>query len=416
VNGFASPTLDAMLLRRPGPAAVAAAAVLCAVCALLPASAGASDGKAKAATASVPAGFVGMNINAPVYPGSANLATQLDTMVADGVQSVRIVFDWSYAQPYKSWSSVPADETSQFTNVGGIPTRFGQYDDLLALAAARHITVFPTVAYAPGWDATNAPTGLLPIPKKDAPFAAFCAALARRYGSHGTFWKTTSPAEPIRMWEIWNEPNLSYYWSKQPFENTYVPLLHAAYDAIKGVDRSSKVMVGGLTNTSWNALKLMYKVPGAGRWFDGVALHPYTEDPSGVITIMQYVRAVLKAHGGSKKTLVADEISWPSSQGVGSNPSHLDIGTTEAGQAKDVTAALALLGKNRRALNLVGFDYYTWGSIDDKGGNIFDFAGLYQFNHNGSVKAKPAAAAYRTAALKLEGCRKKGSVATDCVR
>lgn len=325
----------------------------------------------------MPAGFVGVNINGPVFPGSANLATQLDTMVADGVQTVPVVFDWSYAQPYKNWSSVPAGETSQFTNVDGIPTRFGEYDQLMVLAAARHLTVFPTVAYAPGWDATSAPTGLLPVPKKDVPYAAFCAALARRYGPGGALWKLISPADPIHMWEIWNDPNLSY--------------------------------------DSWNALRLLYRVPGAGRWFDGVALHPYTKYPAGVITIMQYVRAVLKAHGGSNKTLVADEISWPSSQGVGSNPSHLDIATTEAGQATDIAAALPLLEKNRKALNLVGFDYYTWASIDDKGGNIFDFAGLYQIGSNGNTTAKPAAAAFRKAALKLEGCRSKGVVATDCI-
>jgi hypothetical protein len=398
--------------RRPGPTA-AAAAVLCAVCLLLPGSAGAS--KARAASASVPAGFVGVNINAPVFPGSPDLATQLDTMVADGVQTVRVVFDWSYAQPYKNWSSVPAGETSQFTNVKGIPTRFGEYDQLMVLAAARHLTVFPTVAYAPGWDATSAPNGLLPIPKKDAPYAAFCAALARRYGPGGELWELISPADPIHMWEIWNEPNLSYYWSKQPFEDTYVPLLHAAYDAIKAVSSSTQVMVGGLTNNSWNALRLLYRVPGAGRWFDGVALHPYTKYPAGVITIMQNVRAVLKAHDGSNKTLVADEISWPSSQGVGSNPSHLDIGTTEAGQAADIAAVLPLLEKNRKALKLVGFNYYTWASIDDKGGNIFDFAGLYQIGSDGNTTAKPAAAAFRKAALKLEGCRSKGPLATDCI-
>jgi hypothetical protein len=274
--------------------------------------------------------------------------------------------------------------------------------------------VFPTIMYAPNWDAAPGPNYELTRPKNDAPYAAFCAALVRRYGPHGTFWKTHSPAMPIRMWEVWNEPNLSYYWSKQPFARSYVALLHAAHDAIKAVDPASQVILGALTNASWNALKLIYRVPGAGRWFDGVALHPYTKYPSGVITILEYVRHVLDNHGGAGKSLVADEISWPSSMDKGEDPSHLDIVTTQAGQAKDVAAILPLLAKDRKSLNLVGFAYYTWAGADDPGGNLFDFAGLYHYGGGGRFTAKPAAAAFRKGALAIEHCRRAGATATTC--
>jgi hypothetical protein len=391
---------------RSRPAALAAA-FMCAVCAILPASVSAS-------TPAVPAGFVGMNVNSPLFPvDGVNLAGQLNTMVSSGVQTIRVVFNWAAAQPYANWSAVPSADRSQFTNVGGVPTSFGQFDQLVALAAARGLRVFPTVMYTPGWDAAAGPAGDLVIPRKDAPYAAFCAALVRRYGPNGTFWKTHTPAVPIRMWEIWNEPNLAYYWPQQPFEHSYVALLHAAHDAIKGVDSSAQVMIGGLTNASWNAMSLIYRVHGAGKWFDGVALHPYTKYPAGVITILQYVRQVLKAHGGAGKSLIADEISWPSAAGEGSNPSHLDIVTTEAGQAKNVAAMLPLLAQNRRSLNLVGFAYYTWAGPDDPGGNIFDFAGLYHYAA-GKFTAKPAAAAFRRAALAMEHCRRAGRTAAVC--
>jgi hypothetical protein len=395
-----------MSLARARPAALAAAFV-CAVCAMVPGSA--------AAKSAVPAGFVGVNVNSPLFPAvGVNLPGQLDTMVGSGVQTIRVVFDWSYAQPYRTWSAVPAGQRSQFTSVGGVPTRFAQFDQLVALAAARGLRVFPTIMLTPAWDAAPGAGTNLAIPEKDGPYAAFCAALVRRYGPHGTFWSTHSPAVPIRMWEIWNEPNLAFYWPRQPFEHSYVPLLHAAHDAIKAVDSSAQVMIGGLTNASWNALKLIYRVRGAGKWFDGVALHPYTKYPAGVITILGLVRQVLEKHGGAAKSMVADEISWPSSQGVASNPSGLDIGTTEAGEAKNVAAILPLLATNRRSLNLVGFDYYTWASIDDPGGNLFDFAGLYHYAGHGRFSAKPAAAAFRKAALGIEHCRRAGRTAAVC--
>jgi hypothetical protein len=393
-----------MSLVRPRPAALAAA-FICAVCIAVPASAGANRHKTKASASgsAVPAGFVGMNINSPLFPvDGVDQSAQLQTMVSSGVQTIRVVFNWAYAQPYSSDSKVPSADSSEFTDVGGVPTRFAQFDQVVGAAAALGLRVFPTIMYAPSWDAGSGPSYELTRPKKDAPYAAFCAALVRRYGPHGTFWKTHTPAVPIRMWEIWNEPNLSYYWSKQPFAQSYVALLHAAHDAIKAVDPGSQVMVGALTNASWNALRLIYRVPKAGRWFDGVALHPYTKDPSGVITILGLVRKVLEHRGGAGKSLVADEISWPSSQGEGKNPSHLDIATTEAGQAKDVAKVLPLLAKDRKALKLVGFDYYTWASHDDPGGNLFDFAGLYHYDGNGTFTAKPAAAAFRKAALAIE--------------
>jgi polysaccharide biosynthesis protein PslG len=381
---------------------------MCAVCGAPPASAAASP-------PSVPAGFVGMNVDSPLFPDEGvNLPAQLGTMVSSGVQTVRVVFSWAYAQPYPNWSSVPSADRSQFTNVGGVPTRFGQFDQLVAAAAKVGLRVFPTVMYSPPWDARPAPSYDLQVPQTDGPYAKFCAALVRRYGPHGTFWKTNKPAVPIHMWEIWNEPDLSYYWPEQPFPNSYAALLHAADDAIKAADRSAQVMVGALTDTSWDGLKALYGVRGVGKWFDGVALHPYTKYPAGVITILQFVRKVLKAHGGAGKSLVADEVSWPSSAGKGSDPSHLDIGTTEAGQAKNVATLLPLLAKNRRALNLVGFDWFTWAGADDPGGNLFDFSGLYHYAGSGQFTAKPATSAFRKAALAIEHCRRVSAIASVC--
>ncbi len=365
----------------------------------------------------VPQGFVGADVDGPLYPVTASgvdLPSQLDAMVASGVQNIRVVFDWSWAQPYQRSSQVPAAQKSQFTNVGGIPTRFAQIDQIVGLAAQRGLTVLPTVIFAPNWDATSHPKDAISIPQRSGPYGTFVGALVRRYGPKGSFWASHRPKVAVRMWEIWNEPNIFRFWFKQPFQSAYVALLRAAHNAIKRVDPGAKVVLAGMPNFSWTQLARIYKIKGARALFDVVAAHPYTKNPPGVITILQKVRAVMNANGDTHKPLLADEISWPSSQGQTVHNTGFDFVTTQAGQASKLAKVLPLLGKNRVKLGLMGFDYYTWAGIEDQNGLAFDFSGLERFS-SGQFFAKPALGVFRHGALGLEGCRQKGSRATICL-
>ena len=158
--------------------------------AAMPAAATSARSSAAVSTAAVPQGFVGMMIDGPLYPDTdpaVDLGAQLDSMVASGVQSLRLTFDWGYAQPYASWSKVPAAMRSDFVDVGGVPTRFGLFDEIVGLAAQRGLPVLPVILNAPKWDGVRYRLSLVDIPRKDAPYAAFAAALVRRYGPHGSF-------------------------------------------------------------------------------------------------------------------------------------------------------------------------------------------------------------------------------------
>jgi arabinogalactan endo-1,4-beta-galactosidase len=215
------------------------------------------------------------------------------------------------------------------------------------------------------------------------------------------------------MWQIWNEPNIRTFWPPRPIASTYVALVAAAHKAIKRVDPNAKVVLGGMPNYSWVQLKAIYKVPGARRQFDIVAVHPYTAKPDGVITILKRVRTVMDKAGDSRKPILADEVSWPSSLGKVPSSGKFDVATTESGQARKITQLLPLLARDRRALGLLGFDYYTWASVERRPGIPFDYAGLFRFS-DGSFIAKPAYYAFRKAALAMERCRQKGDVATIC--
>jgi hypothetical protein len=271
--------------------------------------------------------------------------------------------------------------------------------------------------YAPDWDAAPAPAGRpsFPIPRNDAPYASFLAALVNRYGPHGSFWATALRKVPIRTWEIWNEPDVTVFWSTQPFAPSYVQLLHAAHDAIKRADPGATVVLAGLVNFSWRDLAAIYAVPGASAWFDAVAAHPYTKQPAGVITILGKLRAVMNAHGDSSKPLIADEISWPSAVGASRLSRQYDFTTTQAGQASRLAQLIPLLASHRRSLNLLGFDYYTWATAERRNLQSFDYAGLERYAGGGLFFAKPALTAFRKGVLAIEGCSRKGRLATDCI-
>jgi hypothetical protein len=374
--------------------------------------------KAKAKASHVPQGFVGVDIDGPLFdPGTPlNLGNQMSNMVTNGAQSVRMAFDWSAAQPYASWSDVPADKHSDFvTGPGGRPISFKATDAVVGNAARRGLSVLPTIIYAPTWDAKSNPSGGLATPQNVTPYAQYAAALVQRYGAQGSFWKANPQIHktPVRMWQIWNEPNIAFYWP-QPFGKGYVALLRAAHDAIKHVDPRAKVVLASLTNYAWKSIDQVYAVPGAKKLFDLVAVNGFTRNPANDILYLRLMRHALDHFGDSRKPMLDTEFSWPS--GRGQAPQHYDFSTTRKGQATDISSFMTMAANQRTKLGLAGIYYYNWIGKESKGAPIFNFAGLLSLNVKHHVQVKPALGTFRKTALSLEGCRAKGSTATQCRR
>ncbi|MBV9355506.1 MAG: hypothetical protein JO023_08255 [Chloroflexi bacterium] len=298
--------------------------------------------------------------------------------------------------------------------MGGIPTRLAALDRIVGAAAAHGLSVLPVVEHTPGWDAQHR-GNTSSTPRSPAPYAAFLTGLVRRYGPGGGFWAThpNVPAQPIRMWQIWNEPNFSSYWTEQPFASSYVGLLRAAHGAIKAADPGADVVLAGFADFSWQYVAQVYRVAGASRLFDVVAIHPYTASPAGVIEILNRVRAVMDTFGDTRKPLLATEITWPSSQGKA--PPQFGVSTTESQQAQRLDQLLPLLLADRARLGLLGFYWYTW--MGDEGPRMqpyaFDYSGLLKYV-SGSISPKPALAVFRRWALDAERCRRKAFTALAC--
>jgi hypothetical protein len=399
---------------RPLPAAVAILFTMLVLGCEAPAAwAGRSHIRGARAVRSVPTGFVGMNADGPLLltADHVDLARQLDMMVRAGVETIRVAFSWSDAQPYATEADVPPAQASEFAEIGGVPTNFSATDELVGMAARRGLRVLPVVVYAPAWDARRNPSGYA-TPKRPAPYASYLTALVQRYGPRGTFWARGGPRLPIRMWQIWNEPNLASYWP-QPSVAEYLGLLRAAHAALKHADRGATVVIGAMTNWSWRYLAEIYRHHGAGL-FDVAAVNEFSASPGRLIQILQLVRQTLNEFGDTRMPLLATELSWTSAR-TSCECIVSDWDTTKAGQARDVAAALPLLAANRASLRLAGLYYYTWMGDESQLTYDFNFAGLLGFS-SGAVDVKPALAAFMHAALVLEGCATKGPTITSCRR
>jgi hypothetical protein len=364
----------------------------------------AAAGSASTAGTPVPSGFVGMNADGPLFNVHVDLPGQLTKMVASGVRRIRVGFDWALAQPYAKCSDVPTDQRHRFVGCPrGVPTDFSLTDQIVEVAAKRHLGLLPVVTYSPAWDASR--RGNHVQPAHDKPYGKYLTALVRRYGPQGTFWAEhpSLPRDPITEWQIWNEPDLNVYWDTQPWAPSYVALLRVAHNAIKRADPHAAVVMGALTNYGWDDLNSVYKVRGSRQLFDAVAADVYTGRPSGVITILRYYRRMMAQNGDRNKPIIATEVGWPSDRRVAKH--HTPFSTTEKGQATKLTKLLPLLAQDRRALRLAGFFYYTWMTTD-RGGPLtwYYYSGLLQFDRSThKITAKPAYWAFRRTVRRLEG-------------
>jgi hypothetical protein len=382
---------------------------LCAL-AVAPASAGARR--------SVPQGFVGMNAEGPtLQPNIANLATEMNVMVRAGVESVRTVFPWADEQPFPNAGSIPAGQASRYRDVNGIPTNFAYTDRIVGLAALRHLSVLPVIWHAPSW-ASRHPEDQASPPKGTDDVANYAAALVERYGPNGSFWAQYPqiPKEPIRRWQVWNEPNITTYWLDQPFAADYVTMLRAVRAKILAADPGAQIVLAGFVNDSWDALSSFYAAGGRGL-ADILAVHPFTRQVRGVVTIIRRYRAVMARNGEGGKPIIVSELSWPSAQGKVAKKYLRGFEVTPTEQAVLVREAYAILAHLRQRLKILQVDWYSWLRYDAFKMEPFDYAGLrHVSSHHRRIEDKPALGAFKKEALRLEGCRRKEPRADNCHR
>jgi hypothetical protein len=331
-----------------------------------------------------PADFVGIIPPGIASMDQAQLNRNLDIAKRLHVGLVRQTFDWA--------------------DIERAPNRFhfARYDALMAAAARRGMQVMPVLFNPPGFHSAGPPRpsrrGTFP-PRRPGDLGDFAVAVARRYGPGGSFWKAHPELkpDPIRTWQVWNEPSLPVYWPTGPDPKAYARLLDATAKAIRTTDPGATIVSAGIPQSRIGVpfaryVEGMYRA-GAKGAFDALAIHPYARDTAGVIAAIVQARRIMDRHGDHSPIWVT-EVGWAS------GGPHSDFTVGPHGQAERVRSMLLALNARRQALGVRGVVYF--GLRDSPvypGGH--DFWGL----HTGLLRIhgarKPAFAAFEKAAQRV---------------
>ena len=235
-----------------------------------------------------------------------------------GAGWVRLEFRWNEAEP--------SSKGSYDSNI------IARYDRAIDTARAAGAKVLVFVNGSPRW----ASGSRIPMmkPQNPADYADFVRFVAARY------------AGKVSAWEVWNEQNTSRFWPSGPSPSAYVPLLKAAYPAVKAADPNALVVFGGVSQNDYSFIEGAYAA-GAKGYFDVMAVHPYpgTNPPEAVwheggriaptaFTGFREVRSSMLARGDDKPIWLT-EFGWSTTTEA--------WGVTQAQQADYLTRAYKLL-------------------------------------------------------------------------
>jgi hypothetical protein len=307
-------------------------------------------------------------------------------MQAAGITLIRQVFNWAQIE----------QTPGQYS--------FAAYDQFVADAAAHGIEVMPVFYNEPSYLSSRPKHSKNKLqnypPKKPASIAGLATAAVAWYGPNGTFWKDnpTVPVVPIRVWQIWDEPNLNFFWGPKANASAYVSMLHAASSAIHAVDPGAEVVSAGMPQSS-DGINLLTFVRqmlshGGAKWMNTLAVNAYSPNAAGVLRLIEQVRGVLNSGGGSRVGLRVTEIGWSD---VGPKSRYR---AGKKGQSTQISTVIHDFGSHSGSLKLRGFVYFDWRDSPPYKG-VKDFWGLHTglLNQNGTPK--PSLAAFTKAVTAL---------------
>jgi hypothetical protein len=357
------------------------AAALCAV----------ASPAAGAAERQVPERFFGVMWDGDIQDAPASLqSAQWPLMAQSGVETARAMFNWEVAQPKATR-----------------PPSFAYTDALVAGATAHGVELLPIVHHTPRW--ARLVKHRASVPRNVDDYVRYVTALVQRYGPNGSFWAEHPelPAQPIRVWQIWNEPQL--HWQLQPHEGwqkRYGKMLRESTKAIRAIDPGARVVLAGLANRAWDAIAKLYSHGGIAGHYDIAALHMYSSRAGDFPEVLRRFRKALDRVGARDVPIWVTEVGASASRGaVKAEPAVRYLQTTHKGMAKLISTTFRNFAGVRAKYGLERVYWYTWTSAYTVGSYVFGWSGLNVYA-KGQVLPMYALTSYRNVARELEGCKK----------
>jgi hypothetical protein len=255
----------------------------------------------------------------------ADLFFDMDRMKSLGATWIRLDFLWASIEATRG--------TFNWTDT----------DRLVAAARMRGLRVVGLLHTTPTWARAAGTTSDKHPPTNPDHFATFARQAVSRY------------AADVKVWEVWNEPNISPFWQPRPDPVAYTALLKKAHPAIHAAAAGMTVLSAGLSPAVDAAdgsqvapltfLRKVYQEGGKGS-FEAVAMHPYSypalpTDPTtaewNTFLRLPEIYDLMVANGDGAKKIWMTEIGAP----TGTHPTAV----SQAQQAAILADAHAQLQK-----------------------------------------------------------------------
>jgi polysaccharide biosynthesis protein PslG len=332
--------------------------------------------------------FVGISSEDAFHASSSYRSRTFGQQRGVGVQLLRQNFDWAAVERSPGRYS------------------FREYDSYVGAAAAHGLRILPVLYHPPGFRSRRprrgAQRGEYP-PNSFRAMGAFGAAVVRRYGPRGSFWRShpSTPKVPIRAYQVWNEPSLPVYWRPRPSARSYVRLLKTVRRAIRRADRHAEIVTAGIPPSKLRGairltrfLKGMYRAGGR-RAFTTFAVNSYAKNSRDLSRTLHGLRRIMRRYHDRRKRMWITELGWATG-----GPRHrFNIGA--AGQARRIKSVLRWVRRNRRKLRIRGVVYFQWRDQPPYPPAYKDMWGLHTGLLDRAGRAKPGLATFASSARRL---------------
>jgi len=163
------------------------------------------------------------------------------------------------------------------------------------------------------------------VKRKVNPFICLCS----HSGSHFDFPPTSSPGKMeiwldfvrtlvgrysnrVRYWEIWNEPNIAYFWKPEPDPLAYTRLVKETSKNIKKIDAKAVILAGVVAGVDLPFAEKLFAY-GIAPYIDKFVYHPYGEIPEASVSPVRQLKRLIDAQE-KKLGLWQGECGYPSTQ------------------------------------------------------------------------------------------------------
>lgn len=181
---------------------------------------------------------------------------------------------------------------------------FSHLDGYISLAESHSVEILLPLGLTPAWASSR--------PKEKSGYEHGNAAEPRNISDWSEYVRevATRYKGRIHAYEIWNEPNLSDFFSGRP--DTMLELAREAYGVLKQVDETVLVVSPSATGQTGIAWLEHYLQMGGGAYADVIGFHFYVTPgaPEAMLELGERLRTVLEENHLATKPLWNTETGW----------------------------------------------------------------------------------------------------------